>query len=340
MRKLASIQKVKNLESIEGADLIEKATVEGWSVVVQKGLHKVGDLVCFCEIDSVFPDAPEFEFLRARKFRIKTVKLRGQISQGICFPMSVLEGKKYDADMRVDFVYSFEEGMDVTELLKIEKYEPPVPAHLSGLVKGNFPGFLFKTDEERVQNIEVVLERHRGKEFYYSEKLDGTSMSVYFYDEFGVCSRKLDLKETESNAYWQVARIEKIEEKLKTVGNVAVQGELIGPGIQGNKYKVNSLQFKLFNVFDIKEGKYYDFYSLLQFAKDLGFCTVPILSSAFILEHTVSDLLQMADGNSKLNPLGLREGIVFRTIAETHDPDLGRLSFKAISNKYLLKHGE
>jgi len=139
MRKLASIQRIKNLEPIAGADAIEKATVLGWQLVVKKGEFAIGDLCVYCEIDSRLPDRPEFEFLKARGMRIRTVRLRGQISQGICFPLSILP------------VYTdVQEDTDVTELLDITKYEPPIPAQLAGVAKGLFPSFIPKTDETRV----------------------------------------------------------------------------------------------------------------------------------------------------------------------------------------------
>ena len=113
MRKLASIQKIVSLEPIKDADKIEKATVLGWELVVaKKDNFKVGDLVVYCEVDSILPDKPEFEFLRERKFRIKTIKLRGQVSQGICFPLSILPKAKYN------------EGEDVTEVFGARKYDP------------------------------------------------------------------------------------------------------------------------------------------------------------------------------------------------------------------------
>ena len=172
MRKLASIQTVNAVEPIPNADAIERLRILGWWVVVKKGEFQPGDKVVYCEIDSLLPERPEFEFLRASSFkpaqtdasgapvlpagfRIKTVKLRGQVSQGICFPLSILP-----ADAPRD------EGADVTDHLGILKWEPPVPVGMGGRVKGGFPGFLPKTDETRVQVLEPVLQRHRGKTFY------------------------------------------------------------------------------------------------------------------------------------------------------------------------------
>ncbi|MFN0201713.1 MAG: RNA ligase (ATP), partial [Bacteroidia bacterium] len=166
MRKLASIQKIIQLEAIPEADAILKATVLGWQLVVKKGEFQVGDDCVYCEIDSLMPDRPEFEFLKPRGMRIRTVRLRGQISQGICFPLSILPENT-----------PIEEGLDVTEMLGITKYEPPIPAQLAGTVKGLFPSFIPKTDETRVQVLQEVLDEYKDETCYITEKLDGSSVT-------------------------------------------------------------------------------------------------------------------------------------------------------------------
>ena len=222
MRKLASIQTVNAVEPIPNADAIEKIRVLGWWVVVKKGEHQPGDKLVYCEIDSLLPERPEFEFLRTSSFkpaqtdaagavtlpagfRIKTVRLRGQVSQGICFPLSILPPGA-----------PTEEGADVTGLLGVLKWEPPLPVGMGGKVKGPFPGFLPKTDETRVQVLESVLERNRGRTFYVTEKLDGTSFTAFLREgQFGICSRNLWMDEAdESNVLVRVAKGLKLEEKL------------------------------------------------------------------------------------------------------------------------------
>ena len=229
MRKLASIQLIRSLEPIEGADVIEKATVLGWQLVVKKGEFRVGDLCVYCEIDSLLPDRPEFEFLKPRGMRIKTIRLRGQVSQGICLPLSILPDG-----------IAFEENADCTTILGITKYEPPIPACLSGIVKGKLPSFIPKTDETRVQVLQQLLSKYKGEKCYISEKLDGSSATFYIYNnEFGVCSRNLELLEDAANSFWKVARQMDIENKLRALnGNYAIQGELVGEGIQGNKLRL------------------------------------------------------------------------------------------------------
>ncbi|MFO0960923.1 MAG: RNA ligase (ATP) [Isosphaeraceae bacterium] len=353
MRKLASIQSVNAVEPIPGADAIEKIRVLGWWVVVKKGEHRTGDRIVYCEIDSLLPERPEFEFLRAGSFkpaqldpeggetlpagfRIRTVRLRGQVSQGICFPTSILpEGAPTD------------EGADVTEILGVRKWEPPLPVGMGGKIKGPFPGFLPKTDETRVQVLESVLERHRGKTFHATEKLDGTSFTAYLRQgEFGICSRNLRLDEAdESNILARVARSLKLEEKLRDVRerhgfDVAIQAEVIGPGIQKNKYGLPAVAMRVFNVLNVDAGSLLDHDESLRLLAEMGLEPVPPLGT-LVLDHTVDELVAFSEGMSLLNPRVQREGVVFRPLAEEYDEEIGgRLSFKAINPKFLLKYDE
>lgn len=332
-RKLASIQLVAEIRPIEGADAIEVARINNWDVVVKKGEFKVGDFCIYCEIDSFLPIKEEFEFLRKSSykkmagqegFRLKTIRLRGQLSQGLLLPIHVLP---------LGEVVS--EGMDVTEMLGIVKYEPPIPAELAGKVRGNFPSFLRKTDEERVQNLTKFYDNWVEQEldFYVTEKLDGSSATFYINNgEFGVCSRNLDLAETEENTFWKVARELKIEEKLRaSARNLAIQGELIGEGIQGNPYGIKGQTVKFFNVFDIDSQTYYGLPMFLAIMKhEFKLETVPVLTNLIMkLPKTIDEALAFADGKSVLNDKFDREGVVFRTMDRT-------ISFKAISNTFLL----
>jgi RNA ligase (TIGR02306 family) len=336
MRQLATIRSIQELTPIEGADNIEVAKVLGWRVIVKKGEFQVGDKCVYLEIDSITPERPEFEFLRPKRFRIRTLKLRGQISQGICFPLSIVPS---DIDCS--------EGADVSLILGIEKYEPVLPSQLVGKAKGNFPSFLEKTSETRVQNIEDVLERNQGKVFYIAEKLDGCSFTAYLNQEvYGVCSRNLDLLETEGNAFWGVSRKLKIEESLRNWStihdgrNIAFQAEIIGPGIQGNKYQLSEVDLYIFNVYDIDQGKYFDLAELIGFAASIGIKVVPMIDMSFKLEHSVDQLVEMSDGYSQLNNKVRREGFVIRPLIGQSDRKLGRLSFKVINSRFLLKYGD
>jgi RNA ligase (TIGR02306 family) len=299
------------------------------------------------------PERPEFEFLRASSykpaqtdvtgevtipagFRIKTVKLRGQVSQGICFPITLLPiGTLSD------------EGTDVTELLGVRKWEPPVPVGMGGKVKGGFPGFLPKTDETRVQVLEASLKRQIGKTFYVTEKLDGTSFTAFLRQgEYGICSRNLWMDETdESNVLARVAKGLKLEEKLRaareTLGHdLAIQAEVIGPGIQQNKYGLKEVTLRVFNVLNVETYRLVDYPVMLATLVGMEIEPVPQLGS-IAFNHTVDELVAMSEGTSVLNPKVQREGIVLRPLVEEYDEDIGgRLSFKAINPKFLLKFDE
>lgn len=339
-RKLATVRKITDIRPIEGADMIELATVGGWNVVVGKDVgHKIGDKVVYCEIDSFLPIREEFEFLRKSSykkmgdqegFRLKTIKLRGQVSQGLILPIGVLPVTQFATG------HDLPEGMDVTEMLGIVKYEPPIPAELSGKVKGMFPSFLNKTDEERIQNLTKEFEewKYQSKhQFYVTEKLDGSSATYYFNNgEFGVCSRNLELLETEGNTFWKVARELDLENKMKSLGkNICFQGELIGEGIQGNPYKIKGQTVKFFTGFDIDKGQRIQFPVLVGMLQDMNLEYVPVLNKefGFVFPETVEDMLKYAEGKSDLNSNTEREGIVVRSMD-------GTISFKAISNVFLL----
>jgi RNA ligase (TIGR02306 family) len=353
MRKLASIQTVNAVEPIPNADAIERIRVLGWWVVAKKGEHRPGDKLVYCEIDSLLPERPAFEFLRPSSFkpaqadadgavvlpagfRIKTVKLRGQVSQGICFPLSVLP-----AGAPAD------EGADLTDLLGIVKWEPPAPVGLGGKVKGAFPGFLPTTDETRVQVLESVLRRHRGKTFYVTEKLDGTSFTAFVREgEFGICSRNLWMDEAdETNVLARVARGLKLEEKLRQARerlghDLAIQAEVIGPGIQKNKYALRAVTLQAFNVLDVGAYRLLDHAAMLGVLGEMQVEAVPQLGT-LVLDHTVDKLVALSEGTSVLNPQVQREGVVLRPLAEEYDEEVGgRLSFKAINPRFLLQYDE
>ncbi len=345
-RKLASIQRILDIQPIPGADAIEVATVLGWKVVIaKKDNFKVGDLIVYFEIDSVLKESPEVEFLRKANFRIKTIRLRGQVSQGLCLPLSIVEGLCLCKEPHL-------EGEDVTNLLGVTQYEPYTPeqqAQLFGTRKGNFPEFLHKTDETRIQAVPGVLYRHQLKKFYVTEKVDGSSMTVYFRrnehfvdGEFGVCSRNFDLKETEGNAFWKTARALDLENKLRSLNrNIGIQGELLGPGVQGNKYKLEKLGYYIFNVFDIDAGLPVDFAKFTAMVNYLGLTSVPLVNADYILPTTVDGLVEFSKGKSLLNKDVHREGIVLRPWVNEYDSDLhGRLSFKVINPDFLLKYND
>lgn len=340
-RTLASIQRITALNPIEGADAIEVADVLGWKVVVKKGEYEVGDLAIYLEIDSVPPDEEQYRFLwkfaeqRPNNFRVKTIKLRGQISQGILFPLradrSPYIGNAHRWWMSDEFIV--EESEDVTDRLGITKYEAPLPRG-SDDIAGQFFDGVPKTDEERVQSstgrkhLEALLSRP----YYITIKCDGASMTVAMHDgEPKVASRNYRLALTQDSAYWNAAVNSGLLDWVALNPKYAVQGELVGPGIQGNRLGLTEHRCLVFNIFDRNEGRYLTLAGMLQ---DMPFDLVPLLEWGLSFGATADELLAFAEGKYE-GTKNEREGIVIR-----NNDDGPFTSFKAISNRYLLKGGE
>jgi RNA ligase (TIGR02306 family) len=331
-RKLASVVKIVEIQPIPGADAIVVATVKGWKVVVKVNEYKVGDLAVYYEIDSFLPIRPQFEFLRkssykrmgsSEGFRLKTIRLRGQISQGLLTPIP--EG-----------ISNPREGDDLTEALDIVKYEPPIPAQLAGKIKGTFPSFIPKTDEIRIQNFESEVGFSPvGERAYVTEKLDGTSFTCYFNNGvFGVCGRNWELSETSDNSLWRMANVLQLKEKMTKHGkNIALQGELVGAGINGNLYGLSDHKLYFFTGYDIDKGRRMFFDELEWVLFGLQLQMVPLLEKyGFVIpneSNIVDYMLKYAEGKSVLNMEVDREGVVVRGLER-------EFSFKAISNTYLL----
>jgi RNA ligase (TIGR02306 family) len=333
MRKLATVQEILNIQPIPNADAIELVTVLGWHCVVKKDEFKVGDKCVYIEIDSLIPRYPWSDFLfkaEEEYSRIRTRRMLGQISQGLVIPLSAITNENLPIDE------------DLTEKLGIKKWEPVVAECMRGKISGNFPSFIRKTDEPRIQGCPGVLERNRDKTYYITEKCDGSSFTAFVKDgKFGVCSRNNQYYEEDDNAFCNAARKLNIKDKLLSTGlNVAIQSEVLAPGIQKNKYKFSALELFTFNIWDIDNQKYYDYADFIDFCQRLNIQTVPILNDNFKLNNmTVDDLVQLSIGESKLAKVK-REGIVIRPLVECEDPKIGRLSFKIINPEFLLKHNE
>jgi RNA ligase (TIGR02306 family) len=349
MRKLASIRTVSNLTSIPNSDFLELAHVDGWQCVVKKGIFSVGQLAVYFEIDSFLPIKPEYEFLRKScfksnvdlgdGFRIKTIKLRGELSQGLLLPISdIFELNK------IKDIYSFSDGEDVTDLLMVKKWEIPLSPQLAGVAKGNFPSFIKKTYQERIQNVFKSLKYKLPEDslFESSLKLDGSSMTMYYHDGyFGVCSRNLDLSETEGNVFWRVANKSGVKSILDIWHNTnnlsyAIQGELMGPGlpsIRGNREGFSDHKFFIYDIWCINSQSYVNrdvfnnMSSILKKECDLE--VVPILDTIAPLTKSLEELLDYAKRPSINHKIA--EGVVLRSI------DNPNISFKIINNEFLLQ---
>lgn len=216
-RKLASVMVIDEVFPIPNADKLELVRLDGWKAVVQKDKFKVGDKVVYVETDSLLPiDKEEFNFMEQRKFRVKQIKLRGQISDGLVFQMNELisyklNPKKYDV------------GDDLTDVLGIKHYQklaeeqsvknPKVKkkgfkwywynfkVKLIEMFLGNigalgpWPGYCPKSDEPQIRHVyNTIKHRYLGTKCEVREKLHGKSVSIYFYNgKSGVCSRNYEL---------------------------------------------------------------------------------------------------------------------------------------------------
>ena len=365
-RKLASVQKIKAIKPIEGADRIEIVQILNWDCVAQKGQYKIGDLVIYFEIDSLLPDIPAFEFLKGsswsqklNKYKISTHKFRGQISQGLVIPIRQLTEIYNQINKSSVSSIDYDEGDDLTALLKIEKYEPPVSnGPLGDLIHHEW--YVPKTDEERIQVCaEDVLPKYIKSEqddWYASVKLDGTSCTAgLFEDMFLVGGRNQWYKGP--NMYTETVKKYITEEKLRayceTTGMYVVfQGELCGPGIQCNRLGLSEKDWFVFNVFTSDTGKMdsyikCDLLNMLNICEYFGLKTVPLIPSeakfnfktTTDIDETVENLLKYVDSIKyrtffdDASPNQIAEGAVFRINDMSY-------SFKVISNKFLLKGGE
>lgn len=336
---------MRELLPIEGADRIELAKIDGWQCIVKKGDFKVGDSGLYFEIDSMIPATDErFSFLSKGKvvpfYRIKTMKMKGVLSQGLLVPLE--STLTQDEKARMAF------GEELQVILGVEKYEPPLPT--GGQQKGTFPTHLVpKTDQERVQNITKELVGRNASEFEVTEKLDGTSCTIWYHCQegvaslqdsaqmelrrnpyVGVASRNWEMDRDDSNVYAKVLRDNDLVTKLGQLGrNIAIQGEIIGPAIQGNKYQRATQELFVFDIYDIDAKRYLAPNERIQLTAQLGLNHVPVMKDV-VSSMDSALLLALAEGQSELHAVE-REGLVFKA----YD---GSLSFKAISNKWLLKY--
>jgi hypothetical protein len=346
------------------------AEVLGWQCVVPKAV-KAGDLVVYIEIDSKLPRIPLFEFMESRRYKVRTARFLGQISQGLALPLD-------DAMLRALGRDGWKEGDDVTDVLQIVKYEPelnapenepPLNDRRWGItrlfmrmawfraiyfflfgepVRGTFPSFIVKTNENRIQNYPSIFEREEPlTNLIVTEKLNGTSATYFVVPrggifgpkwEFGACSHNWRVSPYGKTEWAEVARKYKLEQVLTRLAErhypkgIAIQGEIIGPKIQGNQYASTELEFFVFNLIDIgKGGVRSPFGLLISDCAAMGLPTVPILDLHFSLEgQDMASVLKMAEGETVL-PMKKpcqREGLVIRSTDQ-------KFSCKVLSNVFL-----
>jgi len=343
---LASVQRILEVSPIENADRIERVKVLGWDCVVRKGTFKEGDLCVYIEIDTIIPKNLLDETYEGDEVvRLRTVKMKGQISQGLVLPLDVLlaSDDTYFIGGEIHIIKNdwytgkvYREGDDVTERLEIKKYEKKLSPALQGIALGDFPVFIPKTDEVRIQSEPKLLDALYGKPFYITQKLDGTSATYYKQGEhFGVCSRNLELKDGDG-LYWKIAHRYHIDEWLKD--GYALQCEICGPGIQKNRLELEEHDAFLFSVYDIKKGKYiYPFNWEVYVNPDVVIHFPPQVPELYLdvnsfFDYSLEQLLEMAKGKY-IGTNNNQEGIVVRSLDQT-------ISFKVVNNEYLLKDEE
>lgn len=368
-RKLARLVVLDEVLAHPNADNLDLVTIGGWRVVAQKGLYVTGDIACYFEVDSWIPtkiapflskDKEPKVYEGVRGERLRTIRLRGELSQGLLIPVTELPAWSAimtDYHETVDHLQTKEEydnlfssGFDLTETLGILKWERPVNANLAGFAKGNFPTFLRKSDQERVQNLKRQYQDAvtNGEEFNVTYKLDGSSFTGYLREHegaegreinVGVCSRNLELKfeGNEENLFIKTFNKYNLDEKLRayhqaTGRSLAVQGEMVGVGIQSNFEGLDDVQLFIYNVFDIDTQQYLLPGEARHVCNDLDLQMVPTYNLRMTLPATIGELLLMADGDSGLKGK-YREGIVLKSLTR-------QFSMKAISNRYLLKQGD
>lgn len=347
MRKMASVQVIWKVEPIEGADRIELGHVMGWQCVVNKDVFKPMDKGVYFEIDSYLPIDPRFEFLRAGSyknsqimgegFKIKTMKFKGQISQGLFLPLSQFPEIPEDAEV----------GTDVTELLHVRKWEVEERATTSGTIAGTLPYDVPVTDEIRVQNFVEFPEEFKELEYYITTKMDGSSHSVSLDgDGFYVTGHHYEYKDDDSNSFYRLVKERGWREKIEAYAKehnympFTLQGELCAPGIQRNRLKLIKPEWYVFTV--RINGKRVGLQETVKVCKDLGMEMVPIEEIGFNFPEkypTVESVLERADGTYPKG--GPKEGIVIRPVEPVFSTVLSAaLSMKAVNNRYLLKNEE
>jgi len=357
-RKLVTVQIIREVIAIEGADAIELVTYEGlgWQNVVKKGDFKAGDFAVYAEIDSLLPRGLGlFDFLGEDKdfryvnstgkpcFRLKSKKMRGALSQGLALPLKdvfdlLVDEARVQAAGLVGVHADFSVGSDLSEALGIEKWEPEVTA-VSGATRSTFPShILSKTDEDRLQSNMKMLEFFANKPYSITQKADGSSLTALVIDnEFHVCSRNQSLTEGE-DSFWKVARKYDLERICRQYG-VAIQGELVGPGIQGNKLGLKEVDLQVFSIFETETHTYLGNQNIAHLCELEGLTMVPVVTLGGSFDFTYPELQALAD--AQVYPNGsVCEGIVIRLDDDWSANDRIRPSFKVISNRFLLKTGE
>lgn len=315
---LVYVGKIINLEPIPGADFIVSATVvcgEGgkWKGIVRKADFSDGDLCNVFLPDSLIPEQESMWFMKDSNWRVKMRRFKGAPSEVLIMPNNVFG--------EACFV-----GRDITSENGVTKYHKPIPAHLQGLAKGDFPSFIPKTDELNYQRYPELVDSLVGKAWYMTEKADGSSTTAYKHKgEFGICSRNLELVRNPDNGYWKVAEKYKVEEKLPD--GVAIQWETCGPGIQSNPMDLKEIDGFLFSAYHIPYNRYFTFDEIRELSREIGFPMARLIEWGHsFIPHGLETRGEGVYSNGKQI-----EGVVIRS---QHNHGHAPISFKVINLGY------
>jgi RNA ligase (TIGR02306 family) len=324
--KLASVETVLSVQPHPNADRLDLVGILGWQCVVKRGEFAPGDAVVFVPIDTVLPLAPWSEFLAAKNrpespIRLRTARLRGEHSQGLVLPLSILPPGSPSSV-----------GTEVGKILGIRKYEKEVPAHLAGVSLGPFPSHLAAaTDEENGLSNPDLVSEVLDHPVTVTRKLDGSSCTVII--ENGeithVCSRRMLLKETPESSFWLAAR--RLSPGLPPSGRIVVQGEVMGPGVQGNQLGLSSPEL---HVFQVQVGRrFLDYDEMSRFCLEKAICQAVPKIAEFPALASLSILQELAD-SQVLASGAPAEGIVVRPRDYRRAMNGRPLGFKIINRNY------
>ena len=330
MHDLAVVSTIDSIRPIEGRDRIEMAKVENYNSVVAKGAFNVGDLVVYVFYDSILPaDNPDFEFLRVRcyspkldGFRIRPMKLGGEISEGLVLPMSVLPvGKTY------------QKGDIVTDDLRIRLYEPPEETTPANVI-GGYPTLIPKSDEDNLEKVFSNREQWKDIEFYVTEKIEGSAGTwIYEVDSDSLRVFSHNWEVGDSGVWFDAARNVNLKGKMASyceshnLKSLVLQGEVVGPSVQRNIYRLSKAALFIYGMMTI-EGKRFGFSDLLSACKEMQLEMVPVVASSAFMPDTLDEMLKECEGRSVLADVP-REGVVWRSVSVLKD-----IHFKVKSRPY------
>ena len=313
------VGKIIDIRKIENADKIVSATVVlgqagKWEGVVGKDQFQIGDKCNVFLQDAIIPESLGLTFLKSPK--IKMARFRGVPSE--CLITQVFQNGEI--------------GDSIDEKLGVTKFEKPIPVSMQGMIEGNFPSFISKTDEPNFQTVSQMVEFLKTEPCYSTMKYDGTSGTAYRWtDHFGVCSRNLELKDG-GNIYWEMAR--KYDLKNKIPEGIVIQFEIYGEGIQKNPLGIKGNEIAVFNVYNIPSHSYLDRGDFENFCEQNGLPMAKIVKifPEGLLFNTSEELRK--ESESVKYPNGSNaEGLVYRPYTEKYMGS-NRVSFKVISLAY------